>query len=92
MDWYTQRFDANAEALIRGDLELTREPVDEDELASAPLDIRFSYGSASLPIFRQISTHLAEVRGGTPDRLDGVGHLAFYHPDAMASYILSQAD
>jgi pimeloyl-ACP methyl ester carboxylesterase len=92
MDWYTQRFDANAEALIRGDFELTREPVDENELASSPVDIEFSYGGASLPIFSRISTHLAEVRGGTPSRLDGVGHLAFYHPDAIASYILSQGD
>jgi pimeloyl-ACP methyl ester carboxylesterase len=92
MDWYAQRCDANAEALIRGDLELTREPVDEGELASSPVDIRFSYGSASLPIFRRISTHLAEVCGSTPNRLDGVGHLAFYHADVMASYILGHAD
>ena len=87
-EWYAEREDANAEALVVDDVPiLTRELVDEVELASAPVDIRFSFGTASLPIFRQIATLLASVRNAAPDAIEGVGHELKYLPDAAAAYI-----
>ena len=70
---------------------LTRELVDEEELATAQVDIRFSFGTASLPIFREIATHLASVRNASPDAIDGAGHLMVYVPDATAAYIRTQS-
>ena len=91
-EWYAEREDANAEALVVDDVPiLTRELVDEKELATAPVDIRFSFGTASLPIFREIATHLASVRNAAPDAIDGVGHLMIYLPDAAAAYIRTQS-
>lgn len=91
--WYTEREDGNAEALVRDDIPiLTRELVDEAELASAAVDIRFSFGANSLSIFRDITAHLAAIRGATPDAIQGVGHSIYYHPDATATYIRSQAE
>jgi pimeloyl-ACP methyl ester carboxylesterase len=91
--WYTEREDGNAEALVRDDIPiLTRERVDEGELASATVDIRFSYGANSLSIFREITAHLAALRGATPDAIEGVGHGIYYHPDAAAAYIRSQSE
>ena len=87
-EWYAEREDADAEALVVDDVPiLTRELVDEVELASAPVDIRFSFGTASLPIFRQIATLLASVRNAAPDAIEGVGHELKYLPDAAAAYI-----
>ena len=87
-EWYAEREDADAEALVVDDVPiLTRELVVEEELATAPVDIRFSFGTASLPIFRQIATHLASVRKAVPDAIDGVGHEMKYLPDAAAAYI-----
>ena len=91
-EWYAEREDANAEALVVDDVPiLTRELVDEEELATAPVDIRFSFGTASLPIFRQIATHLASVRNASPDAIEGAGHLMVYLPDAAAAYIRTQS-
>ena len=91
-EWYAEREDANAEALVVDDVPiLTRELVDEKELATAPVDIRFSFGTASLPIFREIATHLASVRNAAPDAIDGAGHLMVYLPDAAAAYIRTQS-
>ena len=91
-EWYAEREDADAEALVLDDVPiLTRELVDEKELATAPVDIRFSFGTASLPIFREIATHLAAVRNAAPDAIDGVGHGMIYHPDAAAAYIRAQS-
>ena len=91
-EWYAEREDANAEALVLDDVPiLTRELVDEKDLATAPVDIRFSFGTASLPIFREIATHLAAVRNAAPDALDGVGHGMIYHPEAAAAYIRAQS-
>ena len=91
-EWYAEREDANAEALVVDDVPiLTRELVDEKELATAPVDIRFSFGTASLPIFREIATHLASVRNATPDAIDGVGHSMPYLPDAAAAYIRTRS-
>jgi hypothetical protein len=84
--------DANAEVLIRDDLGLTRETVDETILGSAPVEIRFAFGTRSLPIFEQIAQRLSAVRGQTPDRLDGVGHGVYFHPDQTAAYILNHTE
>jgi pimeloyl-ACP methyl ester carboxylesterase len=91
-EWYAQREDANAEALVVDDVPiLSRELVDEQELARAAADIRFSFGTASLPIFQEIATHLAAVRSATPDSIDGAGHLMKYLPDAGAAYVRAQS-
>jgi pimeloyl-ACP methyl ester carboxylesterase len=90
-EWYGKREDANAEAFVRDDVQiLTREVVDEAELAASAVDIRFAYGTATLPIFRDIATHLADVRGADPDVIDGVGHVIYYHPDDAATFIRGQ--
>ena len=87
-EWYTEREDANAEALVVDDIPiLSQELVDEAQLATAAVDIRFSFGAASLPIFREIATHLASVRDDVPDAIEGAGHLMKYLPDAAAAYI-----
>ena len=87
-EWYAEREDATAETLgVDAVPILTRELVDEKELATAPVDIRFSFGTASLPIFREIATHLASVRNTAPDAIDRVGHSMPYLPDAAAAYI-----
>jgi hypothetical protein len=91
--WYAEREDGNAEALVRDDIPvLTRELVDEEQLASATADIRFSYGANTLSIFSEISRFLATLRGSTPDVIEGVGHSIYYHPDAAARYIRSQGE
>lgn len=90
--WYAEREAADAEALVVDDIPiLTRELVDEEELATALVDIRFSFGTASLPIFREIATHLASVRNAAPDAIDGAGHSMVYVPDAAAAYIRTQS-
>lgn len=90
--WYAEREDLDAEALVVDDVPiLTRELVDEERLATSPVDIRFSFGTASAPIFREIATHLASVRNAVPDAIEGLGHLLVYHPDAAASYIRTQS-
>jgi pimeloyl-ACP methyl ester carboxylesterase len=87
-EWYAAREDLDAEALVRDDAPiLTRELVDEDRLASAPTEMRFSYGSHSPSVFHHIATRLASIRGQMPDVLDGVGHLVHYFPDTTAEYI-----
>ena len=87
-EWYAAREEANAEAFVRDDLAvLTRERVDEAELASAAVDIRFSFGTASMPIFRAIATQLATVRNASPIAIEGVGHLVYYDPDLAAAHL-----
>jgi pimeloyl-ACP methyl ester carboxylesterase len=91
-EWYAEREEANAEAFVVDDVPiLSRELVDEEELRTAPVDIRFAFGTESLPIFREIATHLAAVRNATPDAIDGAGHLMTYAPEAAAAYIRSSA-
>jgi pimeloyl-ACP methyl ester carboxylesterase len=87
--WFVSRADANAEALIRGDLLLTRETFDLEAVGDCSTNLRFAYGTASLPVFRGIATHLAACREETPDALEGLGHGVFYHPDPTAQYIRS---
>lgn len=88
-EWFGERGDSNAESLLRGDLSLTREKFDYHAIASCPATIRFAYGTASLPIFRDITSRLAGARGTEPDSLEGVGHNAFFDPGVTASYIRS---
>jgi pimeloyl-ACP methyl ester carboxylesterase len=90
--WYDEREQANAEALFRDDIPiLTAELVDETELASTVADIRFSFGTKTRPIFRDIAVHLAAVRNAAPDVLEGVGHFLYNHPGVVASYVRAQA-
>lgn len=87
-EWYASREEENAEAFVRDDLLiLTRERVDEAELASVDVDIRFSFGTESMPVFRAIATQLAAVRIGRPIAVKGVGHVIFYDPDAAAAHL-----
>jgi pimeloyl-ACP methyl ester carboxylesterase len=91
-EWYAEREELNVEAFVVDDVPfLSRELVDEEELRTAPVEIRFSFGTASLPIFREIATHLAAVRNAAPDAIDGAGHLMVYLPDAAAAYIRTQS-
>jgi pimeloyl-ACP methyl ester carboxylesterase len=91
-EWYATREEINAEAFVRDDvLLLTQEVVDEGTLASAAVDIRFLYGTGSMPVFRQIATHLATVGGSSAIAIDGVGHVIHYDPDAAAIHIRAHA-
>jgi pimeloyl-ACP methyl ester carboxylesterase len=86
--WYEQREELNAEAFARDDAPiLTAELPDEAWLASTLVDIRFSYGSQTSPVFRDIAIHLAAMRGDVPDVIDGVGHAIYLDPDTAAAYI-----
>ena len=90
--WYVQREEGNAEPLFRDDIPImTAELVDEAELASTAADIRFSFGTETRPIFRDIVVHLAAVRNAAPDVLEGVAHFLYYHPDVVASYVRAQS-
>lgn len=89
-EWFARRTDSNAEALIRGDLPLTREPIDLDAVRDCPADLQFAYGTASLPVFNGITMRLAQSRGESPHALEGIGHSVFYHPDQTADYIRSR--
>lgn len=85
--WFARRTGDNAESLIRGDLPLTREEFDPDAIADCPVNLRFAYGTASLPIFKEIASQLAATRGEEPDAIHDLGHLAFYEPNSVAAYI-----
>lgn len=87
-EWYAERGDHNAEALIREDLALTGELVNASALESTIFEIHFAFGTASLPIFREITESLSAIRGETPDSIRGVGHASYYQPDIIAEYIL----
>lgn len=88
-EWFELRTEANAESLIRGDLPLTREGFDPDAIANSPVNLRFSFGTASLPVFKEIASHLAAMRGEKSEAVHGMGHLAFYQPDSVVAYIRS---
>ncbi|HSW43734.1 MAG TPA: hypothetical protein VLM76_14650 [Patescibacteria group bacterium] len=66
--------------------------VDEVELASSDVDIRFSFGTKSMPLFRAIATRLAAVRNASPIAVEGVGHLVQYDPDLAAAHLCAHAD
>lgn len=86
-EWFVRRTGTNAESLIRGDLPLTAESFDPEAIASCPVTLRFSHGTASLPIFGSIAAGLAALRGEDPDVLEGAGHSIFYHPNKAVEYI-----
>jgi pimeloyl-ACP methyl ester carboxylesterase len=86
-EWFVRRTGTNAESLIRGDLPLTEETFDPTAIADCPITLRFSHGTASLPIFATVAEGLAALRDESPDVLRGAGHSIFYHPDQAADYI-----
>ncbi|MFZ0012784.1 MAG: alpha/beta hydrolase [Acidimicrobiia bacterium] len=85
--WFARRTATHAESLIRGDIPLTLEIFDPQEILSCPVNLRFAHGTASLTVFEEVVTTLAGFRGESPDTLDGLGHSIFYHPDAAARYV-----
>jgi pimeloyl-ACP methyl ester carboxylesterase len=88
LEWYASREELNAEPVVRDDIPiLTAETVDEAALASTPVDMRFSHGTRTGDMFREITTRLAAVRGDVPDVIEGVGHAIYLHPDAAAAYL-----
>lgn len=90
--WYDEREVGNAETLLRDDIPiLTAELVEQAELASAQADIRFSFGTETRPIFRDIAARLAAARNTIPDVLNGVGHFLYYYPDVAAEYVRAQS-
>jgi pimeloyl-ACP methyl ester carboxylesterase len=91
-EWYALREEVDAEAFVRDDLPiLTEEVVDEDALASATVDLRFLFGTGSMPVFRQIAINLATLRGSHAIAIGGVGHLVYYQPDTAAAQIRAHA-
>ena len=86
-EWFVRRAGANAESLIRGDVPLTKETFDPNAVADCPVNLRFSYGTASLPVFGAIAKSLAALRDDSPDVLEGVSHSIVYHPDQATEYI-----
>ncbi|MEX1093792.1 MAG: hypothetical protein WEF28_11625, partial [Acidimicrobiia bacterium] len=86
-EWFVRRTAANAESLIRGDLPLTNESFDPNAVADCPVTLRFSYGTASLPVLGAVAEGLAALRNESPDVLEGVSHSIFYHPNQATDYI-----
>jgi pimeloyl-ACP methyl ester carboxylesterase len=90
--WYARREASNAEPFVRDDVPLiTADEVDETALAATSVAIRFACGSRSVPLFRHIAAHLATVRGGVPDVIDGAGHALYLTPRLAAAYVRSRA-
>ena len=91
-EWHARREAMDAEPFARDDVPiLTLERVDHDALARAAVEIRFSHGMRSSPIFHEIATSLAGVRGAVPDVIDGVDHACYLEPDRIAAYISEHA-
>lgn len=94
LGWYAERGNALAENFIRGDIPLTAETVNADALAGSRVDISFACGSDSPSAFRDIADELTRLRrrpGSAdperPDVVDGAGHLVYFTPEPVASYI-----
>ncbi|HSP75823.1 MAG TPA: alpha/beta hydrolase [Cryobacterium sp.] len=94
LEWYAERGAALAENFIRDDLPRTMETVQPGALAASRADIRFSAGTESPPVFREIAAELTRLRRrpGTsdprqPDGLPGAGHVACFTPATVADYI-----
>ena len=87
-EWFAARMSSEAESLIRGDLPLTAD-INVTSLVdvACPVNLRFSHGTASLPIFGDIARNLAAMRGEEPDALEGLGHGICYHPDQAVQYV-----
>ena len=92
-EWHARREAMDAEPFVRDDVAiLTAERVDHDALASAAVEVRFSHGRPSSPIFHDIASNLAGIRGAVPDVIDGVDHACYLKPDRMAAYISEHTD
>jgi hypothetical protein len=90
--WYARREAANAEPFIRDDVPLiTSQVVDETAVAATGAAIRVACGSRSAPLFRDIATHLAAVRGGVADVIEGAGHALYLAPGLAVAYVQAQA-
>ena len=73
---------------MRDDIPITtRERFDVREIASAPVELRFAYGTGSLPIFRSIAETLAAARHAVADRIEGGTHGIYLQPDLAADTI-----
>ncbi|MBG6212166.1 MAG: alpha/beta hydrolase [Cryobacterium sp.] len=97
MEWYSRRGAALAENFVRGDMPLTVETVDTAQLARSDADIRFACGSTSHRAFQEIVEELTRIRrrpGSTdPERhdvIDGAGHVCYFTPEPVASFIRLQ--
>jgi pimeloyl-ACP methyl ester carboxylesterase len=90
--WYARRERLDAEPFVRDDVPiLTAERLGRAALAAAAVDVRFAYGSRSTPVFRDIATRLAAIRGTEPDVIEGVGHALYLDPGRAAAYIRTWA-
>ncbi|HEX6300183.1 MAG TPA: alpha/beta hydrolase [Acidimicrobiia bacterium] len=87
-EWYDRRTAENAEALIREDIHMTGESLNEPEFRGSNVDFRFAHGTQSRLIFHQIVTRLAALRGDPVDPLKDVGHLSYTDPNVVSAYIL----
>jgi hypothetical protein len=84
LDWYGERGLTHAEYFVADDIPATGELADLDALAASGVELRFSYGSASHPAFRDV-VHALSRRA--PDRIEGAGHIAFHTPELFADYL-----
>lgn len=84
LDWYGERGRALAENFVADDIPATGELADLDALTASGVEVRFSYGSASQPAFRDVVTALSRR---APDRIEGAGHVAFHTPELFADYL-----
>ncbi len=95
MEWYAKRGNLLAENFVRDDMPLTADSVGPDALRASAADIRFAYGTASHPVFREIAEELTGIRnaagnGLRAEAVQGAGHVAYYMPEVIADYIRRQ--
>ncbi len=84
LDWYGERGRALAENFVTDDIPATGELADLDALAASGVELRYAYGSASNPAFRDVVEALSRR---APDRIEGAGHVAFHTPELIADYL-----
>ncbi len=81
--------EGNAKTLLLDDIPiLTFESAEEAALAAAPADIRFSFGSKTIPAMREQNHAPCCGPGTAPDVIDDIGHFLYYYPDTVAGYTL----
>jgi pimeloyl-ACP methyl ester carboxylesterase len=101
LEWYAERSAALAENFIRDDLPRTGESIDQVALLATGADIRFAFGTASSPVFREITETLTRARRRTggdshaahpdePDAIAGAAHLAYLTPEPVVDYLRAQ--
>ncbi|RZU65203.1 pimeloyl-ACP methyl ester carboxylesterase [Microterricola gilva] len=84
LGWYGERGLALAENFVSDDIPASGELADLDALDASGVEVRFAYGSASHPAFREIAAALSRR---APDRIEGAGHVAFHTPEIIADYL-----